>query len=114
MLWLLAAACGFGILLGLRLRMPALVAASMAVVLLSSVGMPLADWSPLKSITSSFVLLGALQAGYLVGLMASFAWTRARLRPAGLASLPQMSPGEPRTSGLSPAGTRDPNVGAPF
>ena len=85
MLWLLAMAGGMGVVLGLWLRVPSVIAASGALVLLCSIVMPLGDWPPLTAIAFSFALLGALQCGYLVGLIVSCAWARARSSPRALA-----------------------------
>jgi len=85
--WLLVVACGLGVLLGLWMRLPSIVAASAALVLLSAVVMPLAGWSPLTTIVSIFALLGALQCGYLIGVGLSLPWLTAR----GRARLPRNS-----------------------
>jgi hypothetical protein len=71
-LWLIVVACGFGILLGLLwLGWPSVVAASGTIVLLCSVVMPHAGWSPLMTIAFIFALMVALQCGYLIGLVLS-------------------------------------------
>lgn len=87
MLWLLAMAGGMGVVLGLWLRVPSVIAASGALVLLCGVVMPLGDWPLLTAIAVSFALVGALQCGYLIGLMLSCVWARATSSPraAGLA-----------------------------
>jgi hypothetical protein len=78
--WLLVVACGFGVLLGMWLRVPSVVAASVATVLLCSILMPLTGWSPLAAIAYVFALLAALQCGYLVGVGLSHPWmSRPRL-----------------------------------
>jgi hypothetical protein len=74
--WLIGVAFGFGILLGLWLRVPSVVAASGAVVLLCSVVTTLAGWSPLTAIALIFALLFALQCGYLVGVLSPILWFR--------------------------------------
>jgi hypothetical protein len=72
MLWMFAMAGGLGVLLGgLWLRPPSVLVASVSLVLLGIVLMPLAQWSLLTAVTFLFALLGALQCGYLAGLMLS-------------------------------------------
>lgn len=78
--WLLVVAGAFGILLGLWMRVPSVIAASCALVLLCSAVMPLAGWSALTAIAYIFALLGALQCGYLIGLGLSHPWMTARGR----------------------------------
>jgi uncharacterized membrane protein AbrB (regulator of aidB expression) len=85
--WLLVVACAVGILLGLWMRIPSIVAASAALVLGCSVGMPLAGWSLLTALMYIFALLGALQCGYLIGVGLSLPWMTAR----GRARLPRNS-----------------------
>ena len=77
MLWMFAMAIGVGLLLGgLWLRLPSVLVASVSLVLLELVLMPLAQWSLLTAAAFLFALLGALQCGYLAGLMLS----RSRMR----------------------------------
>jgi hypothetical protein len=72
MLWMFAMAGGVGLLLGgLWLRLTSVLAASISLVLLGTVLMPLAQWSLLTAVAFLFALLGALQCGYLAGLMLS-------------------------------------------
>ncbi len=80
MLWALALASGMGILLGLRLRAPAVLAASAILVASCVAVVPFADWSLLEAVAFIFGALAALQGGYLVGLLLS-------PRILGLASL---------------------------
>jgi hypothetical protein len=87
MLWLMAAATGTGILLGLRLRVPSVVAASAGVVVVCIVLMLRAQWSLLAAMAFMFATLAALQCGYLVGLMLSYVWIRVRSSP-NCANLP--------------------------
>ena len=90
MLWALALASGMGLLLGLRLRVPSVLAASAILVVCCVAVMPFANWSFLPAAAFTFGLLGALQCAYLAGLMLSCAWTRARSSPA-TAGLPTLS-----------------------
>ncbi len=69
MLWALALTSGTGILLGLRLRASAVLAASVVLVALCIIVMPFAHWSLLPAVAFIFGLLATLQCGYLVGLM---------------------------------------------
>ncbi len=78
--WLLIVACSLGILLGLWMRVPAIVAASIGLVLLCTAAMPLASWSPLTALMYIFALLAALQCGYLIGVALSLPWATARSR----------------------------------
>ena len=72
MLWMFAMASGLGVLLGgLWLRLPSVLVASVSLVLLGIVLTPLAQWSLLTAVAFLFALLGALQCGYLAGLMLS-------------------------------------------
>jgi hypothetical protein len=71
MVWALALVSGMGLLLGLRLRVPAVLAASGILVVSCFVVMPFAHWSLLPAAAFIFGLLTALQCGYLVGLMLS-------------------------------------------
>ena len=80
MLWLLLPAGGAGVLLGLWLRVPALLAASVALVGTAAVLMTLGEWPLGEAIAFIFMLLTALQVGYLVGLLLPSAWTRVASR----------------------------------
>ena len=69
MLWALAGAGGMGLLLGLKFRVPALIAATW----LTAAGcLSLAfflDLGLLPALVFTFASLGVLQVGYLAGLM---------------------------------------------
>ena len=68
MLWLIVSAASTGILLGLWLRVPSVLAASLLVAVAGAVLVPLlTEWSLLTGMAFVFVLLGALQFGYLAG-----------------------------------------------
>ena len=69
LLWALAIAGGTGLLLGLWLRVPAVLAASAATVAACTILLPFANWSLLTAILLGFGLSIALQFGYLAGLM---------------------------------------------
>lgn len=77
MLWATVIAGGSGLLLGLWLRAPAVLAASAATVAACIVVLPFANWSLLAAILFGFGLSTALQLGYLAGLMLSCARARA-------------------------------------
>jgi hypothetical protein len=77
MLWLSLTAAGIGVLLGLCVRVPAVLAASGALVLACIGHTALAPWSLLAAVASTFGALAALQGGYVVGLVLSCAWARA-------------------------------------
>jgi hypothetical protein len=78
MLWAFGAGGAIGLLLGLRFRVPALLAASglMAIVCFSVA--PFTQLEPMTAAGLTFALLCMLQVGYLIGLMLSYAWSRAR------------------------------------
>ena len=95
MLWLLLTAIALGILLGLWLRVSALLGASVALVVATAVLMTLGQWSLLQAIGFIYLLLITLQVGYLVGLLLSGARTRLAARQSPLRSLPvQGNPGK--------------------
>jgi hypothetical protein len=79
--WLLVVACASGILLGLWMRVPTVVAASAALVLSCAVAMPLTGWSAWAAIAYVFALLAALQCGYVVGVGLSLPSMNASTRP---------------------------------
>jgi len=79
MLWLSIAAAGAGILLGLWLRVPAVLAAAAALVVIT-VLTTIERRSVLEAVTYAFMLVIILQFGYLVGLLLSSAWTRVASR----------------------------------
>jgi len=90
MFWAILIATCIGILFGLRLRVASILAASLLLVVICTALLPLlAGWSPLKAIGVVFLLLSALQGGYLVGAIVGFktrtrsAANAARRRPAG-------------------------------
>jgi hypothetical protein len=91
MLWTILSVACIGILLGLWLRAASVVAASFLLVVISTTLLPvLAGWSLLKLAGTLFVLLSALQCGYLVGAIIASSKTRtrcaanaARRRPGG-------------------------------
>ena len=72
MIWLIAVGGGIGVLLGLlTVQVYAVAVASVAVVLLTWAIVPFAEWSLLLTIAFMFVLVSALQCGYLVGVALS-------------------------------------------
>ena len=77
MFWLVVMVSGIGFVLGLWLRVHAVIIASSAIVLANVVLMPQQPRPVMQAVTSTFALLCALQCGYLVGLMVSYVWTRA-------------------------------------
>jgi uncharacterized membrane protein YphA (DoxX/SURF4 family) len=71
-MWLtFATAASIGLLLGLRFRVSALVAASMMTFALCLLIAPFAGLSPLSTAGMILALLSTLQVGYLVGLLIS-------------------------------------------
>jgi hypothetical protein len=79
MLWLIVSAASTGILLGLWLRVPSVLAASLLVAVASAVLVPLlTEWSLLTGMAFVFVLLGALQFGYLAGALIAVGHKRTR------------------------------------
>ena len=68
MLWAVITVGGMGLLLGLRLRAPAVIAASGATVIAWIALTPLTQWSLLTAVLLSVGSLTALQIGYLVGV----------------------------------------------
>ena len=78
MLWATMIAAGAGLLLGLRFRMYAVVAASVALTALSCLAATFMQQSLLTTLASTYILLAALQGGYLTGVAATCAWSRVR------------------------------------
>jgi Na+/H+-translocating membrane pyrophosphatase len=77
-LWATAIAAGVGILLGSKLRVPALLAVCLVIVVAWIVA-AMFTGSPMLTVLGSIVgALCALQCGYLAGLSASCAWLRVR------------------------------------
>ena len=85
MFWLIASAASTGILLGLWLRVSSVLAASLLVVVASATLVPLlTEWSLLTAVVYVFVLLAALQFGYLAAALIAVGQTRTRcLRRVG-------------------------------
>jgi hypothetical protein len=77
MFWLVVMASGIGVVLGLWLRVYAVILASSAIVLANVVLMPLQPRPVMQAVTSTIALLCALQCGYLVALMVPYVWARA-------------------------------------
>jgi hypothetical protein len=89
MLWATAIAAGTGTLLGLKLRVPALLAVCLVVVV-AWIAAAMFAGLPMLTVLGPIVgVLCALQCGYLAGLSASCAWLRLRSpsRPAVLPSV---------------------------
>jgi hypothetical protein len=70
------AAGSMGILLGMWFRVPALIAASVTTAALCLLIAPFTELSVDAAAGTTLALLTALQGGYLVGLIASAAWSR--------------------------------------
>ena len=68
MLWALATVVGMGLLLGLWLRVPAIIAASGVTVIALIALAPPKQWSLLAIVLLGCGSLTALQIGYLVGV----------------------------------------------
>jgi hypothetical protein len=77
MLLAVGAAGILGLLLGLRYRLPALLAASGATIPICLFAALYMGLTLLSTAVFTCVLLGVMQAGYLAGLMVSCAWLRA-------------------------------------
>ncbi|MER8376499.1 hypothetical protein NKH19_28525 [Mesorhizobium sp. M1338] len=76
MLWGLIAVGGIGILLGFRVRAPALIVATAVIVLVSAVAGgigSLLDWDRLLSI---LLFVVTLQCAYLLGVLLGVVWRR--------------------------------------
>jgi hypothetical protein len=67
MVWAVIVAGGTGLLLGLWLRLPAVLAASVVAVFAGVALTALSNWSLFTSAMYCMSLLTALQVGYLVG-----------------------------------------------
>ena len=79
MVWATIIVSVLGISLGLRFRVPMLVGTSVAVVALSFVVALFSQQPLLTTLALTYILLMALQGGYLVGLALSCAWSRLQL-----------------------------------
>ena len=77
MLLAVEAAGMLGLLLGLRYRIPALLAASGATIPICLFAAPFMGLTSLSTAVITCALLGMMQAGYLAGLLVSCAWLRA-------------------------------------
>jgi hypothetical protein len=73
------AAAAMGLLLGLFLRVPALLAASLVTATLCLSVAPLTELKPTTVIVIIFELLGVLQLGYFMSLMVTCTVSRAKL-----------------------------------
>ena len=87
MLWAFAAAGATGVLLGLWFRVAALVAVSVMTAAACLPAAVLAGVGLLLALGFAFACLGALQVGYLAGLMLFCAWRGARVLSADLPML---------------------------
>jgi hypothetical protein len=76
MIWLILVAGGIGILLGLKLRMTSVLAASLAILATSLIVLPFSDWSFVSGAVFIAALITAVQFGYLLGLLLLTIWTR--------------------------------------
>jgi hypothetical protein len=77
--WATTIVSALGILLGLRFRVPMLVSTSVAMVASSCVAALFSQQPLLTTLALTYVLLMALQGGYLVGLALSCARSRLQL-----------------------------------
>ena len=82
MVWVFVAAGGAGFLLGLRYRLPALVAVSGLAFLVCVPFALFAEMRLLSALLITFGLLGMLQVGYLGGTLVAGAWAGTRTSPA--------------------------------
>ena len=76
MLWAFGVAAVAGIVFGLFLRWPAVLAVSAMIAGSCVAFMPLAQWSLLPAVALTFGLLAVFQWAYLAGLLLSRAWVR--------------------------------------
>ena len=81
MLWAFASATLMGIVFGLFLRVPAVLAASVMIVASCIALMPNAHWSLLPTVAFTFGMLDTFQYGYLGGLWARRRSPRLNQRP---------------------------------
>jgi hypothetical protein len=73
MLWAVAISAGSGVSLGLSRQVPAVIAASLAIVIVCTLAAVLENWSFFQTAIYSLALLVSLQIGYLLGLTLSCA-----------------------------------------
>jgi hypothetical protein len=92
MLWELGAGGAIGLLLGLRFRLPALLAASGAMAAACLTVAFCSASKPLIAVGMTFAALGVLQLGYVAGLLLSCAWSKVRHWPAGRLTLASDNP----------------------
>lgn len=79
MLWLIAMAGAIGVLLGLQLFRVHLIVAVSGVLALACIAVAsVAQWSLLTGFAFAFALMGALQGGYLGGVLLSGVRARAK------------------------------------
>ncbi|MDX8455571.1 hypothetical protein RFM98_22825 [Mesorhizobium sp. VK9D] len=76
MLWGLVAAGVIGILLGFRVRAPALIVATAVVVVAGAVVGDTDGWFDRYRLLSILLLVVTLQCAYLVGLFVGLVWRR--------------------------------------
>jgi hypothetical protein len=76
MLWAFAFATVMGIVFGLFLRVPAVLAASVMIAACCVALIPIAHWSLLPAAAFTFGMLAIFQCGYLAGLLLSRVWVR--------------------------------------
>ncbi len=74
----MAGAGAVGLLLGLRLRVPSVVAASVLILVGTLIAIPVIGLTPWTALAGGFGSLCALQGGYIVGLLLWCAATRVR------------------------------------
>ncbi len=107
MLWAIVMAGGAGLFVGLiRLQMPAVFAASILIAITCLIAVPFTELSLLKATGVGFLLLCALQWGYLVGLMLACMLSHVidRLMPMDVVhqGLPVVSSADPARRGFLP------------
>jgi hypothetical protein len=100
-IWLLAGAGAVGLLLGLRFRIPSILAASTVILAGGLVAVPVTGlWTALAG---AFGALCALQGGYVMGLLLWCAAARVRW-PLGLAQRESTAEDHVRATRTSAAG----------
>jgi hypothetical protein len=82
MVWAVGVGGALGLLLGLRFRMPALLAASGISACVFLAIAPYAGLTLMAGVIGFLALMGALQAGYLTGVTLMTGCSRTRTKPS--------------------------------
>jgi hypothetical protein len=76
MLWSFLAVGAVGVLIGLRLRVPALIVASLITIIVSATAMQCLGISDGRTLLTTLYLVLTLQGTYLIGLLFATLWHR--------------------------------------